>query len=311
LREGIDASSSTVRLEIDPGSLTPEQRGYLAECLEDGHSVVRKLRAICPPTVEGLLQAVDLSLREREAEQAAEAAAAARAAEAAEAAEAAIRRDLLEAARPENWVSHTDSGFTACGWRSWGYQGPRYVVGVGRIADTDPAAQIYAAAVATSGERRREAAEAAKAVAEREAAEREAAERARDEELLPPALLARYRGGYATTAEVHQALSAALRARRGLVYIQRTDFQQVSVLTDAQFARLREVEASDLPDGAQVVPGLLYSQIWRAAEDDEDADKDGEVLERYGEVFVAKITWTEMGVEVVAHVALDAEALPA
>jgi hypothetical protein len=63
LRHGIDAPSSTVKIEVDPKSLTEEQRNFVASQLYDGLRFPNSPGSeICPPTYEGFIAAVNYGL---------------------------------------------------------------------------------------------------------------------------------------------------------------------------------------------------------------------------------------------------------
>jgi hypothetical protein len=64
LRYGIDAPSSTVKIEVDPKSLSQEQRDFLANQLNGGLRFPYSLDYhICPPTYEGLLAAISYGMK--------------------------------------------------------------------------------------------------------------------------------------------------------------------------------------------------------------------------------------------------------
>lgn len=58
LRQGIDAPSSTTRIEVDPATLTEEQREILSVALCRGHDASRYITVV-RPDLEGLIQALD------------------------------------------------------------------------------------------------------------------------------------------------------------------------------------------------------------------------------------------------------------
>ena len=63
LRHGVDAPSSTIEVEVDPKSLTEEQRNFVASQLYDGLRFPNSPGSeICPPTYEGLIAAVNYGL---------------------------------------------------------------------------------------------------------------------------------------------------------------------------------------------------------------------------------------------------------
>jgi hypothetical protein len=63
LRFGVDAPSSTVKIDVDPESLTEEQRNFVADNLYDGlRFPSHKDGDICPPTYEGFIAAVTYGL---------------------------------------------------------------------------------------------------------------------------------------------------------------------------------------------------------------------------------------------------------
>jgi hypothetical protein len=63
LRHGVDAPSSTIEVEVDPKSLTEEQRNFVASQLYDGLRFPNSPGSeICPPTYEGFIAAVNYGL---------------------------------------------------------------------------------------------------------------------------------------------------------------------------------------------------------------------------------------------------------
>ena len=63
LRHGVDAPSSTIEVEVDPKSLTEEQRNFVASQLYDGLRFPNSSGSeICPPTYEGFIAAVNYGL---------------------------------------------------------------------------------------------------------------------------------------------------------------------------------------------------------------------------------------------------------
>ena len=63
LRHGVDAPSSTIKIEVDPKSLTEEQRNFVASQLYDGLRFPNSPGSeICPPTYEGFIAAVNYAL---------------------------------------------------------------------------------------------------------------------------------------------------------------------------------------------------------------------------------------------------------
>lgn len=62
-RHGIDAKTSTVKLEIDPQTLTDEQRNFVADQLYEGVRFPKEPAFyIIPPTMAGFLAAVDYGM---------------------------------------------------------------------------------------------------------------------------------------------------------------------------------------------------------------------------------------------------------
>jgi len=63
IRHGVDAPSSTIKIEVDPKSLTEEQRNFVASQLYDGLRFPNPpVSEICPPTYEGFIAAVNYGL---------------------------------------------------------------------------------------------------------------------------------------------------------------------------------------------------------------------------------------------------------
>lgn len=64
IRHGIDAPSSTVKIEVDPKSLTEEQRELLANEIYDGLRFPSdEDLKICPPTSQGFMAAIQYALK--------------------------------------------------------------------------------------------------------------------------------------------------------------------------------------------------------------------------------------------------------
>jgi hypothetical protein len=63
LRYGVDAPSSTVKIDVDPKFLTEDQRNFIADHLYDGLRFPKFDEFnICPPTYEGFIAAVNFGL---------------------------------------------------------------------------------------------------------------------------------------------------------------------------------------------------------------------------------------------------------
>jgi hypothetical protein len=63
LRHGVDAPSSAIKIEVDPKSLTEEQRNFVASQLYDELRFPNSPGSeICPPTYEGFIAAVNYGL---------------------------------------------------------------------------------------------------------------------------------------------------------------------------------------------------------------------------------------------------------
>jgi hypothetical protein len=64
IRHGIDAPSSTVKIDVDPKSLTEEQRELLAKEIYNGlRFPMNEDLKICPPTYDGLIAAIQYGLK--------------------------------------------------------------------------------------------------------------------------------------------------------------------------------------------------------------------------------------------------------
>jgi hypothetical protein len=62
-RHGIDAPTSTVKLDIDPQTLTPEQRNFVADQMYEGVRFSKDPAFyIVPPTIEGFFAAVNYGI---------------------------------------------------------------------------------------------------------------------------------------------------------------------------------------------------------------------------------------------------------
>ena len=64
IRHGIDAPSSTVKIDVDPKSLTEEQRKLVAdEVHDDLRFPTHEDLKICPPTYQGFMAAIQYALK--------------------------------------------------------------------------------------------------------------------------------------------------------------------------------------------------------------------------------------------------------
>ena len=67
IRQGIDAPSSTIKLDVNPAALTEEQRNFLADELYDGLRFPSDGEYdVCPPTYEGFIAAIKYGLEYEE-----------------------------------------------------------------------------------------------------------------------------------------------------------------------------------------------------------------------------------------------------
>ena len=66
LRYGVEAPSSTVKIEVNPKLLTPEQRSFILENLEDGRFPRNQEFNICPPTYAGLIASVTYGIARKQ-----------------------------------------------------------------------------------------------------------------------------------------------------------------------------------------------------------------------------------------------------
>lgn len=120
---------------------------------------------------------------------------------------------------------------------------------------------------------------------------------------LPEALRERDAAGYASKDEVTRHLRCLLRSDAGLPTKESwKKSERVEQLTDAQFARLKEVKAT-APEGAEVEVRLVNDGegYYREAGYDErdEADNDGEIwVEPKNERVLALITWQRASVQV-------------
>jgi hypothetical protein len=64
LRYGVDAPSSTVKIEVDPGKLSEEERALVADEVYEGlRFPYSEDLYVCPPTYEGFMAAVRYALK--------------------------------------------------------------------------------------------------------------------------------------------------------------------------------------------------------------------------------------------------------
>ena len=64
IRHGVDAPSSTIKIEVDPKSLEERQRNFVADQIYDGLRFPKdQMFQIYPPTYEGFIAAVDYGVQ--------------------------------------------------------------------------------------------------------------------------------------------------------------------------------------------------------------------------------------------------------
>lgn len=304
LEKGINATSSTAKIELDPAALTPDERRILAACLErDGFTLDWPLK-VSDPSPAGLLA----QIRERLAQEVEDAEKRRREDEA-----SALRR-AEETAAAERWLAAPAPAEPHLVTRDagGGPSRPGVVQAAGEITDDRyPFAhwllppEIAARVDAESGVRRdRRQSEIAALEREAEAryAEWSAPRRAARDALyarLPEVLRLRDRDGYAAEGEVSKALAVLVREDAGFPpWTGWRRSAEVSVLTDAEYLALQVLLLRGLPAGAD----HEVRDVWDGGEplpceEHEDCEEDCEECgtehaERRNVRRVVVVTWT-------------------
>jgi hypothetical protein len=331
LKAGINAPSSTTKVDIDPAELSQEEREYLSSILSEGHDCTKyglsaeglkvsgatgdysEAPVLVRPDLQGVRDAIAERLRQRAAhlekhkqENA----------DRARKADSEIDAAIASAATRHVRVKLDESGLPT--ETSAYYSGISVDLSVPciyacRDYASDAAKERYAAEV----ERRK--AEAARLIAatqpelERlhaDAAASEAATRAEYDALyarLPEKLRKRAADGFASDDEIKKGIQLLIRSDAG--YKAHEDWERcriLEVLTDAQYERLLEAKAG-APNGAKVTPMRVWDVKYRPAEEDEGGDRDGEVAVEVNMRSVALIEWSRGDIETNTAVSLDKE----
>lgn len=335
LKQGIDAPSSTVTLEVDPAELTVKEREVLSliiingfDCtkagilLGDDKTVQRSTSfAACEISlvlqdIYGLRSAIALALEEATAYWELK-----KAKRDKDTAEADGRIDELLAKTVEqtteqylyyrcgevsddidnNQYKPTNKFSVAVDW-------PVYPV-IDYIQDASPAKKAELDTVRLQvSEKRKSLIETIRPILvlhreeeTRKTAEKSAHEKAEYDALfsrLPLALRERSEAGYATDKEVRCAIRHMLRADAGYPEINPDHEKSTNKLTDAEYSRYRDLEQG-IPDGAEISAVLCWDEC---TEVDEDGDED--VIVSNNKFNAARIEWSAGGVDVVAIVPL-------
>jgi hypothetical protein len=330
LRRGYNAPTSSVRVDVDPATLSQEHRDALACILKNGHDARGGQLAACAdiraglsadytertgvlvltrPGVEGLVEGLDRMLAER-------AVVASRVA--AETARTSCRRDaeaekfLADGAGTERVMVYLDKD---------GALVDHEYHGVVRRRVTVPRLPYYTPRAGSSDVQARVAERLEELRAERAvllaAAEAElratdypawvAAEAAKLAELaeligrLPSALRERREAGYAIDGEWFAALTELLRADAEFTDAEPEfgDWEELDELNDEEWAKL-EAARGHAPEGAKVVPVV----VWDDGDPDPYEECDERDTGRVNPRRFAQIRWRRAGIDVEAHVPL-------
>lgn len=327
LKAGINAPTSTVKLDIDPAELTQQEREFLASALTDGYDATKRggISSFDPntrssalyllrPDLQGVREAIALRYAQLESDRA-----------------AAEQRSLIRRQEVDRDISAAmaavDSENIPVGMVDGELGTDHYRVyrvrtkvrvpklqyfGTSTLSDASPEVreQYVSASSAIQVERER-LIESARPELERLQSEANAireAEQAQYDALyarLPEALRVRLKAGYATSTEVTEGIESLLRQDAGFPAELESwnDEADLKVLTDAQFARLLQVESS-APEGAEVQPVRIKRVTYRPAQDGEYGDDDGEIaVNTYSDVVL--LEWSRGGVTAQAIVPLD------
>ena len=306
LRQGIDAPSSTTHIEVDPATLTEEQRDYLASMLRDGHDASRI--TVVRPDLQGLievLQARASEAREVEAERLQR-----------------LRQAMEDVEEVEQPVYLGRDGepvrhpADAIATRTIRVRKIRRLYGL-RSTEVDRQYVALCSEIESEQDQRtNEALEDMRANEYREyleEQERKAEERKAEYDRLyarlPESLRRRHKDGYTKTGEVEEAIQRLMCGDASLRPADWDDSEKLDTLTDEQYRRLVEAR-EQAPEGAEVVPMLVWDghRGYRPADPEEmdEADQDGEVWEDGSNVSrMAVITWSRGGVTATAGRPLD------
>lgn len=275
LAQGIDAPHSTAEVDIDPATLTPEERAILAEAMaDDGFTVMRNvdtgygfgpLRAVTAD-VSGVRAALAELLARR-----GEAAAKRAEIEAQDAATIeAIRAEAARAPITDLYRRTIRNGaadvepVTISQYHNYARHGGLsafYTRGGGTLAeltgrDAELRAEMERQRQNMERQREQQETAAAKARAEQDAAYAALLQR------LPEGLQGRAREGYATDDEVHAAIRALLITDAGypvhLAYAY-DDWAGLDALTDAEYEQMRTLR-DEAPAGAEVRPVVAWHE---------------------------------------------------
>lgn len=283
---GVDAPSSTVRLDVDPAELTQVEREAIASVLYDGHDCTKQsldfsgVRIVLPePTLAGVREGIASALakveQKRQESQRLEAEQKAREEERRAQADAKVRAILTERPTTTLWVTESNSYGNA-------------------VADSLPVTvpvQIHHETIAYASE---ELAEAARAY-DREAgrvgaaaisqarAEIRASRDAKIRALLTEEQIKRYDAGVLPEKEIDGAIRKKIPRPAGVDVAPRADkyrlVRDIKSLSAKEFASLETLRAA--MEGTDVVLSEPMEVIYyRAATEDDDAeeiDKEGDV----------------------------------
>lgn len=306
LRQGIDAPSSTTHIEVDPATLSQEQRDYLASKLHDGHDARGII--VVRPDLYGLIAALQDRVNEaRRAE-----------AERLQRLRQAME-DVEEVEQPVHLGHHGEPvrhPADAIATRTIRVRKIRRLYGL-RSTEVDRQYVALCSEIESEQDQRtNEALEDMRANEYREyleEQEREAAERQAEYDRLyariPESLRRRHQDGYAETDEVEEAIQRLMCGDASLRPADWDDSEKLDTLTEEQYQRLVEAR-EQAPEGAEVVPMLVWDgrRGYRPADPEEmdEADQDGEVWEDGSNVrHMAVITWSRGGVTATAGRPLD------
>lgn len=318
LIQGINASHSTAVVEINPEELSQEEREVLAEHLDaDGHDCTR-IR-IVKPTLEGvrerLTELVEFAAKERaeearrnqEYEQ--EVLAAIEAGPEYETRYAYLSAETVEYKNYQQALTvPVQLPFTKAPI-TWG----RTLSEATQQAWQDFEKQVEQSRRETLAKLRpqleelhRKEQERAQAQKREAAAKKEAdqAEYAKLVARLPETLRERYEAGYASYAEVVEAIVSLCLADKGFTAkpFEYSEDEKLETLTGAEFVKLKAVRA-ELSEGQTAEPYEI--SYYRPATEDDDVDEidsDGEVKE-YDRCIV--VAWKQAGLSIAARVGFE------
>lgn len=274
LKAGIDAPRSTEQIEIDPATMTEQERDELAAILVDGHDATRYDRlTLTTPSADGLRDALRQRIAEREQAAAEKQAERERVAAltAAAVANPKTRKVTVHAIR-RNGEPTQVSYSTRCEPQG-SAEGTEPYIDAPYMADFGPHADAVERIKAEQDRITAELLQQAIADLERQEAGDALAVAEYDViySRLPESMRDRHAAGYADDDEIHRAMRSLARQDAG--YGDHEPWDDSSLLrslTDDEYTRLREIEAA-APKGAEVEPRECWDDIETPVDDDGEA----------------------------------------